>query len=212
MNFLALPTCDAPFFDEQPGTLQIAALQGPAEMVEELVNNSGVRRCIIFLTQREELLKYLPKGWVGAEIGVAQGEYSAAILQSAQPAELHLDRSLEPSGGWMPTCSAPSKCSVKLDMPVHAAIRSAPFRRIVRGHVQYSEDRPARFEGMRACSCIAYIHTTSRRPALRRQAISISSTVDGNHHYKFVTSTVSPPFFVRDQAAATDRTCSAGHD
>jgi len=42
------------------------------------------------LTRREELLKYFPKGGVGVEIGVAQGDYSAEILQSAQPGELHL--------------------------------------------------------------------------------------------------------------------------
>lgn len=42
------------------------------------------------LTRREELLRYFPKGGVGAEIGVAQGDYSAAILEDAQPGELHL--------------------------------------------------------------------------------------------------------------------------
>jgi hypothetical protein len=42
------------------------------------------------LTNREALLPYLPKGGVGAEIGVADGEHSAAILEAAQPEELHL--------------------------------------------------------------------------------------------------------------------------
>jgi SAM-dependent methyltransferase len=42
------------------------------------------------LTSREELLRHLPKGAVGAEIGVAEGAYSAAILEAAEPAELHL--------------------------------------------------------------------------------------------------------------------------
>lgn len=42
------------------------------------------------LTRREELLRHLPKGAVGAEIGVAEGAYSAAILEAAQPRELHL--------------------------------------------------------------------------------------------------------------------------
>lgn len=42
------------------------------------------------LTRREELLQCFPKGGVGAEIGVAEGAYSAVILENAQPAELHL--------------------------------------------------------------------------------------------------------------------------
>lgn len=42
------------------------------------------------LTSREKLLPYLPKGGVGAEIGVAEGAYSAAILAAAKPKELHL--------------------------------------------------------------------------------------------------------------------------
>jgi hypothetical protein len=42
------------------------------------------------LTRREELLRYFPKGGIGAEIGVAQGDFSAAMLEAAQPVELHL--------------------------------------------------------------------------------------------------------------------------
>ena len=42
------------------------------------------------LTRREELLQYFPKGSTGVEIGVAQGDFSAEILQSADPRELHL--------------------------------------------------------------------------------------------------------------------------
>jgi hypothetical protein len=42
------------------------------------------------MTRREELLHAFPKGGVGVEIGVAQGDYSAAILEAAQPKELHL--------------------------------------------------------------------------------------------------------------------------
>ena len=39
---------------------------------------------------REELLKYLPKGGVVAEIGVLQGEFSKLILKHAAPTRLHL--------------------------------------------------------------------------------------------------------------------------
>lgn len=42
------------------------------------------------LTRREELLHHFPKGGTGVEIGVAQGDFSAEILQSADPLELHL--------------------------------------------------------------------------------------------------------------------------
>ena len=42
------------------------------------------------LSSRENLLPYFPKDGVGAEIGVAQGDYSEAILAAAQPSELHL--------------------------------------------------------------------------------------------------------------------------
>ena len=42
------------------------------------------------LTGREELIRHLPKNGVGAEIGVAEGVFSAAILASAEPRELHL--------------------------------------------------------------------------------------------------------------------------
>lgn len=42
------------------------------------------------LASREELIRHLPKGGVGAEIGVAEGVFSAAILEAAGPAELHL--------------------------------------------------------------------------------------------------------------------------
>ena len=42
------------------------------------------------LTGRGDLLRHLPKGGVGAEIGVADGDYSAAILEAAAPEELHL--------------------------------------------------------------------------------------------------------------------------
>jgi methyltransferase family protein len=42
------------------------------------------------LSRREELPQYFPKNAVGAEVGVAQGDYSALLLEAAQPRELHL--------------------------------------------------------------------------------------------------------------------------
>ena len=42
------------------------------------------------LGRREDLPPHFPKNAVGAEIGVAQGDYSALLLEAAQPRELHL--------------------------------------------------------------------------------------------------------------------------
>ena len=43
-----------------------------------------------FSGKREDLLTILPKGAVVAEIGVAKGKFSRAILQAAKPKKLHL--------------------------------------------------------------------------------------------------------------------------
>jgi hypothetical protein len=42
------------------------------------------------LTERETLVSFLPHGAVGAEIGVAQGDFSEVLLDRARPARLHL--------------------------------------------------------------------------------------------------------------------------
>lgn len=42
------------------------------------------------MTEREQLPRFFPKGAAGAEIGVAHGDYSAVILEAADPGELHL--------------------------------------------------------------------------------------------------------------------------
>jgi len=42
------------------------------------------------IARREWLLNMLPKGSVGAEIGVWQGDFSAAILRIVKPTKLHL--------------------------------------------------------------------------------------------------------------------------
>ena len=39
---------------------------------------------------RDDLLRFLPKGGVVAEIGVALGEFSTIILETAAPERLHL--------------------------------------------------------------------------------------------------------------------------
>lgn len=42
------------------------------------------------ITDRETLIGHLPPGGVGAEIGVAQGDFAAALLAKAEPRQLHL--------------------------------------------------------------------------------------------------------------------------
>ena len=134
------------------------------------------------LTQREELLKYLPKGGVGAEIGVAQGEYSAAILQSAQPAELHL---IDP---WS-HLEAGSDLLGAVEMLGgigHARARGDPFGAVpenCEGDVQYSEV-VARFEG----DARVQLHRQYSYKAAASFADGYFDFVylDGNHHYEFV--------------------------
>lgn len=42
------------------------------------------------LPSREALLQQLPKGSIGAEVGVAEGDFSASIIDIVQPQRLHL--------------------------------------------------------------------------------------------------------------------------
>src|SRR5579862_4063831 len=42
------------------------------------------------MTERENLVDFLPKGGVGVEIGVAAGDFSQVLLERAQPTRLHL--------------------------------------------------------------------------------------------------------------------------
>ncbi len=42
------------------------------------------------MSERENLVSFLPQGAVGAEIGVAQGDFSQVLLDRARPARLHL--------------------------------------------------------------------------------------------------------------------------
>lgn len=50
----------------------------------------GVYRRLPFLDRRRALLRTLPRGSVGAEIGVWRGDFSERILRVARPARLHL--------------------------------------------------------------------------------------------------------------------------
>lgn len=134
------------------------------------------------MTRREELLLHFPKGAVGAEIGVAQGDYSAAMLESTQPSELHL---IDP---W--THSEPGSdllegrdLLVEIDRARSRGEEMTAPPENVEGDKQFARI-VARFEG-------------DQRVRLHRQfsykaAASFEDAyfdfvyLDGNHHYEFV--------------------------
>jgi predicted O-methyltransferase YrrM len=70
--------------DQEQKRLQVEARIPKVPLREE-----HTRNCRLLL-DRVALLKALPAGAVGAEIGVDQGEFTQLILQHAQPAVLHL--------------------------------------------------------------------------------------------------------------------------
>lgn len=131
------------------------------------------------ISTREELIRHLPRGGVGAEIGVAEGTFSAAILEAAEPSELHL---IDP---WshLETGSDPLLGSAHLEA-VDRAIGGtfAPPAANAQGDVAYAEVA-ARFEG-------------DPRVRLHRQFSYKAAGsfpdgyfdfvyIDGDHHYEF---------------------------
>jgi SAM-dependent methyltransferase len=131
------------------------------------------------LTSREELIRHLPKGAVGAEIGVAEGTFSAAILKAAEPRELHL---IDP---WSHVETGdPLQGSGHLA----AVDRSlggtfAPPAYNAEGDVKYAEVA-ARFEGEPRIR----LHRQFSYKAAASFADGLFDFVyiDGDHHYEFV--------------------------
>lgn len=134
------------------------------------------------LTSREELLPYFPKGAVGAEIGVAEGAYSAAILAAAQPEELHLidpwshleaGSDLLEAGQLLTAVDEARTRGDKFDAPPPNSYGDEDYAKVVarfegdprvRLHRQYSYKAVAGFdEGF-----FDFVY------------------IDGNHHYEFV--------------------------
>ena len=134
------------------------------------------------LSRREDLLRHLPKGAVGAEIGVAEGAFSAAILEDAQPSELHLIdpwSHLESGSGLMQ--------ATELLAGVDAG----------RAHGEEFAPPPENSEGDALFAVVANRFKADPRVRLHRQysykaAASFDDGyfdfvyVDGNHHYEFV--------------------------
>ena len=134
------------------------------------------------LTSREELLRSFPKGAVGAEIGVAEGAYSAAILEAAQPGELHLSdpwSHLEPGSGLMQ--------GRELLGGIDAA----------RARGERFDAPPPNFEGDKLYAKVVERFEGDPRVRLHRQYSYKAAAgfdegffdfvyIDGNHHYEFV--------------------------
>lgn len=134
------------------------------------------------LTSREELLRHFPKGGAGAEIGVAEGTYSAAILERAAPRELHLiDPWSHLEGGADPLGAGEILTAVE-----EARARGERF-----------DPPPPSSEGDRLYAQVAARFEGDPRVRLHRQysykaaaAIADGSLdfvyLDGNHQYEFV--------------------------
>lgn len=134
------------------------------------------------LTSREGLLPYLPKGAVGAEIGVAEGAFSAAILDSAQPVELHL---IDP---W-------SHLESGSDLLQAPDILGQVDQSLARG--ERFDAPPPNPEGDELFAQVAGRFEGDARVRLHRQYSYKAAAgfddgyfdfvyVDGNHHYEFV--------------------------
>jgi SAM-dependent methyltransferase len=134
------------------------------------------------LTSREELLRHFPKGAVGAEIGVAEGAYSAAILDRAAPSELHLidpwshlegGADLLQAGEVLATADEARGRGEEFDAPPPSS-----------GGDRLYEQVAARFEGDPR---VRLHRQYSYKAAAGIEDGSLDFVyLDGNHHYEFV--------------------------
>ena len=117
---------------------------------------------------RQTILKMLPKGGVGAEIGVWQGDFSARILSEATPARLHL---IDP---WQTA-----------DDPIHetalyGSARGADMEAIYKSVV-------ARFQDQVTEDQIAIHRATASQAMARIDDASLDFVyIDGDHAYEAV--------------------------
>ena len=134
------------------------------------------------LTQREELLHYFPKGAVGAEIGVAQGDYSALILERAKPSELHLVdpwSHLEPGSDLLQA----SDMLAEVGETLAPGDELAPVPANAEGDEQFAAIS-ARFDGDPR---VRFHRQYSYKAAAGfDEAYFDFVYLDGNHHYEFV--------------------------
>jgi SAM-dependent methyltransferase len=134
------------------------------------------------LTSRESLLSYLPKGGVGAEIGVADGDYSAAILDAAEPEALHLIDPWSHLEAGSDLLGATDLLAEVGDARARGATFDAPPPNR-NGDEQYARVA-ARFEGDPR---VRLHRQYSYKAAASFEEDSFDFVyLDGNHHYEFV--------------------------
>jgi hypothetical protein len=145
----------------------------------------GLKETVMFyvLESREGLLKFLPKNAVGAEVGVAHGDFSEQILRAAEPQALHL---IDP---W-------SHLEEGSDLPNSAALLSRVSQWVVSG-TSNIEPPPKNAAGDKIFEAVAARFASVSGIRLHRQ-YSYKAVhefpdqyfdfvyVDGNHNYEFV--------------------------
>jgi hypothetical protein len=134
------------------------------------------------MTQREQLLPLLPKGAAGAEIGVAQGDFAAAMLAAADPKELHL---IDP---WrhLESGSDPLEASdflASVDDTLAQGKTFAEPEANAEGDKQYAEV-VRRFEGDPRVR-LHREYSYKAAPGFEDGSLDFVY-LDGNHHYEFV--------------------------
>jgi|GEM_PF-356154 len=134
------------------------------------------------LSSREKLLPFLPKDGVGAEIGVAAGDFAAAILDAAEPRELHLidpwshlegGSGLLQAGYMLADVEEALERGVELDSPPPNPNGDATLAKVA-----------GRFEG----DLRVHIHRqySYKAAAGFEEGYFDFVYIDGNHHYEFV--------------------------
>ena len=131
------------------------------------------------MTEREQLPRFFPRGAVGAEIGVAHGDYSAVILEAADPGELHL---IDPWSHLEEGSDPLQAAGFLADLDKEGVVFGAP---------------PPNIEGDEHYARIVARFGSDPRVRLHRQYSYKAVTgfakgsfdfvyLDGNHHYEFV--------------------------
>jgi hypothetical protein len=129
------------------------------------------------MSERENLVSFLPRGAVGAEIGVAQGDFSEVLLDRARPARLHL---IDP---WSHLEAADHDARAHLDEVARSPGRLSPPAYNELGDQQYSA-ACQRFAGRPAVVITRQFSYKAVREFPDRYFDFVY--LDGNHTYEYV--------------------------